>query len=467
MVLSFFKEFKATTCKYEKGDIYCEGCSTIKLTSFFYEDCKAVTAMTLKVIDDSQFNKEKIYNKYTSLKYFTIQTQYNVSKVIPKFIQGAQKIEKLSANSCGITSLLNDDFKEAPNLINLFLQKNKISDIAEEAFAGLKKLKYLYLDENKLGYFHNNTFNGLTALIEVSLMHNNIETLSIKLFAKNENIKSVLLYNNTKLKPDDKCCIFIDDAFGSRECNEELIAKNELEINVEYLISIINSLNIIITKNHVQNQELEKIIKDQNTTIQPKTEKNHTDKENNSNMIEYRNEPETTHLKQTILIAIGIVIGIFVTLTFVYITYCVKLRKNKRNNKNDTYNKNDIPVTSSASSHRKSNYREGTTLAQIPIKKNLQKISKPTAPPPSPTKETFSFKQPSNTEDLLYSVVVKPSKNILSTTVSENSKNLTLPTDNKDLIYATLDLPASSSNSNKIHKIEEASLYAELQHSNK
>ena len=88
--------------------------------------------------------------------------------------------------------------------------------------------------------------------------------------------------------PEDRSYIFFDDNCGSRcECNEELLAKNELAINVEYLIGIINSLKLIITKKNVQNQELEKIINDQSTTIQSKTEKNHTHVENNSNIINH------------------------------------------------------------------------------------------------------------------------------------------------------------------------------------
>uniref|UniRef100_A0A669PPJ3 Slit guidance ligand 3 n=1 Tax=Phasianus colchicus TaxID=9054 RepID=A0A669PPJ3_PHACC len=76
------------------------------------------------------------------------------------------------------------------------ISKNQISDIAPDAFKGLKSLISLLLNANKINCLRVNTFQGLHNLKLLSLYDNKLQTISKGLFAPLRSIQTLHLAQN-------------------------------------------------------------------------------------------------------------------------------------------------------------------------------------------------------------------------------------------------------------------------------
>uniref|UniRef100_A0A7M4EA53 Slit guidance ligand 3 n=1 Tax=Crocodylus porosus TaxID=8502 RepID=A0A7M4EA53_CROPO len=83
-----------------------------------------------------------------------------------------------------------------PSCLYRDISKNQISDIAPDAFKGLKSLNSLLLNANKINCLRVNTFQGLHNLNLLSLYDNKLQTISKGLFAPLRSIETLHLAQN-------------------------------------------------------------------------------------------------------------------------------------------------------------------------------------------------------------------------------------------------------------------------------
>ncbi|XP_051785787.1 leucine-rich repeat-containing protein 19-like [Erpetoichthys calabaricus] len=81
-------------------------------------------------------------------------------------------------------------------LTELYLNKNNISDLPENAFSALPKLKILSLEDNVISRMMPTSFQGLSSLQELYLCHNKIEILPPDIFKNLTNLKKLTLCGN-------------------------------------------------------------------------------------------------------------------------------------------------------------------------------------------------------------------------------------------------------------------------------
>jgi hypothetical protein len=81
-------------------------------------------------------------------------------------------------------------------LESLNLQNNEISEIDEDAFVGLKKLKTIDLSNNQLENITTNIFHKNLELKFIELQDNKIKTVDVDVFKNLSNLEEVNLFRN-------------------------------------------------------------------------------------------------------------------------------------------------------------------------------------------------------------------------------------------------------------------------------
>ncbi len=134
---------------------------------------------------DNPALKEKIH---LTTPYNDIELDLSSMKI--NNLQGLQNIpniktvQKLYLNKNKLTIIPTNAFAGLPNLTELVLDKNKLTTIQPNAFAGLTNLKTLWLSNNQLTTIPPNTFAGLPNLRGLILERNQLDEQTKKAIRK-------------------------------------------------------------------------------------------------------------------------------------------------------------------------------------------------------------------------------------------------------------------------------------------
>lgn len=144
-----------------------------------------------------------IFGKY-SLTELNLSNM-DLQTLQPKDFHQATQLQKLDVSHNSLTKLTAGLLINASKLKQLNFSNNQIDYIDEEAFRTSSSddvssnIETINLSHNQIHSIGNQTFVNLSALIEVNLEDNLIETLDTEVFSKNPNLKRVRLDGN-KLK---------------------------------------------------------------------------------------------------------------------------------------------------------------------------------------------------------------------------------------------------------------------------
>lgn len=125
-----------------------------------------------------------------------------VSDVLFQIIKGLDKLEYLELDSNFLPSIPENAFSFAgPNLKKLYLFRNQIKKVHQDAFANLSRLEILDLSQNQLTRIGNFTLKPLKNLNHLSLKNNQLEKINEFLLQNNTNLMSLDLSQNRQIRP--------------------------------------------------------------------------------------------------------------------------------------------------------------------------------------------------------------------------------------------------------------------------
>lgn len=110
--------------------------------------------------------------------------------------QTFRNTDTITFSSVGIKVITENSFKHCEKLQNLYLWLNKISDIAENAFANNLGLRELDLGSNLLKTLPRNLLRNVTLLETLYLYTNQLEELADDTFSSLVNLKGLFMYSN-------------------------------------------------------------------------------------------------------------------------------------------------------------------------------------------------------------------------------------------------------------------------------
>lgn len=144
--------------------------------------------------------------------------------------------------------LENCTFRQLPNLKQLYLDGNNISDLSEQSLQSLPMLQVLSLNGNKIATIHHPVFQSLSSLRTLSLSNMSLLFyLSKKTFAGLENLRVLELSNNPHLS-------YISEELVSnmRHLQSLNLSNNNISILAEPMFPPLTSpLNIDISGNNL------------------------------------------------------------------------------------------------------------------------------------------------------------------------------------------------------------------------
>ena len=111
-------------------------------------------------------------------------TGYSSASIVPGDFAGLMALTQLEVTrSPLLTTVPANAFSEVTaSLTNLFLHRNSISSVHEDAFADLAALKLIHLSYNQIESLHEDLFDGLSALTRLIVNFNRITSLHEDLF---------------------------------------------------------------------------------------------------------------------------------------------------------------------------------------------------------------------------------------------------------------------------------------------
>ncbi|KAL1490092.1 hypothetical protein ABEB36_012834 [Hypothenemus hampei] len=170
---------------------------------------------SLNVIDERTFNFPKnnvsflelphcgvwslrkfAFRSFFLMKYINLKDN-KIGNLEQKCFSGLKRLIHLDLSSNCIKIITANIFSELINLDILNLNYNKIFHIQPYAFTGLINLKFLYLNNNDLKKLEDQMFKPLTNLKILYLEHNNIKELHQNAFANLRNLNYLYLNNNS------------------------------------------------------------------------------------------------------------------------------------------------------------------------------------------------------------------------------------------------------------------------------
>lgn len=133
-----------------------------------------------------------LFEKLSNLK--TLILEKNFITMFP-MIGNPSELELISLNCNKIKTILGGTFAKMPLLETLLLHDNEITNIDQEAFAGLEKLKVLTLARNKLSVLPHYWMQSLTNLEELDLSDNQFLNFGNLALSKSFTLKNIYLSN--------------------------------------------------------------------------------------------------------------------------------------------------------------------------------------------------------------------------------------------------------------------------------
>lgn len=131
---------------------------------------------------------EKFYNlEYLSLNEIGL-------KILDKI--KLKQLKVLLANKNRLTELDDQAFEETKAIEIISLRENQISTIEPATFKNLINLKELYFSSNKLEHLNVDLFSPLMNLQILSLSGNKLKAIDMEHFQLNRQLREILLYDN-------------------------------------------------------------------------------------------------------------------------------------------------------------------------------------------------------------------------------------------------------------------------------
>ena len=173
----------------------------------------------------------------------------DISHITNDAFAGLTNLTHLYLSNNHITMVTSTVFDELQSLELLSLDHNDISYIANDAFARLTNLEILYLFSNNITAINSTTFRGLQAVELLHLYFNEISYIEAYAFAGLNNLRDFLLYDNRITMVNSKVFGDIQSmeylALGNNQIST--IAKDAFEglMNLESLSLAYNALTTL------------------------------------------------------------------------------------------------------------------------------------------------------------------------------------------------------------------------------
>lgn len=153
------------------------------------------------VFDENVLNFARILPNLKVLMLNNFVKESRIPNVLFQILKGLNKLQELHLNSNNLNTVPNDALAFAGHsLKRLYLQRNSIQEIDENAFRNLTQLEILDISHNQLGHINEQTFQPLKNLHLLRMIDNRFQNLSENLFQNNWKLMSLDLSQNGQLQ---------------------------------------------------------------------------------------------------------------------------------------------------------------------------------------------------------------------------------------------------------------------------
>lgn len=154
------------------------------------------------VLDDNALNFARILPNLKLLRLKAFVNESVIPNVIFQIIHGLKNLEYLELSSNNFQHIPSNALSFCGSTLKkLYLYKNSITDIHEDAFQNLTNLEVLDLSHNYLEHLPDYTLKPLKHLLYLSLKSNKFDNLSEYMFQANSKLVSLDLSQNSQLRP--------------------------------------------------------------------------------------------------------------------------------------------------------------------------------------------------------------------------------------------------------------------------
>lgn len=154
------------------------------------------------VLDENALNFGKILPNLRILRLRHFIKESNIPNVLFQILHGLTKLEYLELDSNILNHLPRSAMSFASkSLKKLYLYKNSIKEIDENAFINLTRLEILDLSQNQLTTIPDHALKPLKNLLYLSFRNNKLKSLSKNVFQTNYKLTSLDLSQNRGLEP--------------------------------------------------------------------------------------------------------------------------------------------------------------------------------------------------------------------------------------------------------------------------
>lgn len=176
-------------------------CVRNKLTSLIFDGRNGTLGIRKLDLSNNQFTTFKWVNFRLMPNLVELELSSNPisdPNEIYLQIQPIPNITWLCLRELGIRSINSNFFKNFPKLKMIDLKSNRISSIEAEAFSGLQNLTHIYLTNNSLTHLDSSTFSGLSSsqIHKIHLGHNKISQLDSGTFDELQTLSILILDDN-------------------------------------------------------------------------------------------------------------------------------------------------------------------------------------------------------------------------------------------------------------------------------
>ncbi|XP_067420061.1 leucine-rich repeat neuronal protein 3 [Emydura macquarii macquarii] len=107
----------------------------------------------------------------------------------------------LSQNN--LSSVTNINFRKMPQLLSVYLEENKLTELPEECLSGLNNLQELYINHNLLSTIAPGAFIGLDNLLRLHLNSNSLQMINSKWFEAIPKLEILMIGENPIIRIED------------------------------------------------------------------------------------------------------------------------------------------------------------------------------------------------------------------------------------------------------------------------
>ncbi|NWR71547.1 LRRN3 protein, partial [Centropus unirufus] len=107
----------------------------------------------------------------------------------------------LSQNN--LSSVTGINLQKTPQLLSVYLEENKLTELPEECLSGLHNLQELYINHNLLSVIAPGAFIGLNNLLRLHLNSNGLQMINRKWFEATPNLEILMIGENPIIRIED------------------------------------------------------------------------------------------------------------------------------------------------------------------------------------------------------------------------------------------------------------------------